>query len=120
MKWTRSAFRLVITAVLAGGIACDARLAFSQETGGTAALQHLRDGDLEKALDALGPVAEGRTQLPENETDAALPAAAGGLFRALAQEDADLRFDLLSKWTLPDGDRKSVRLLTATARASGC
>ena len=86
----------------------------SQETSpGAVALQHLRDGDLEESLDALSPTAEGRSWLPEIESDSALPAAAGGLYRALIQEDADMRFDLLSKWTLPDGDRKQIRLLTA-------
>lgn len=84
-----------------------------QESGGAVALQKLSDGDVEKALAALGPAADGRSWLPENEKDPALPAAAGGLFRALAQEDADLRFELLSKWTMPEGDRQSVRLLTA-------
>jgi len=113
MRWTHSRWSWVIVAALAAGVAGDARSAFSQQIGGVAALQHLRDGDLEPALEAVGPAAMKRSWLPETETDAALSAATGGVFRALAQEDVDLRFDLLSKWTLPDGDRKGIRLLTA-------
>jgi hypothetical protein len=103
---------LVIGAVLTSVLPGTCGTVAAQESG-AAALVLLRARSAEKALEALGPMADQRANLPEVETDSALPAAAGGLFRALAQEDADVRFDLLSKWTLPSGDHQGVRLLTA-------
>ena len=87
--------------------------ATAQDSGSAAAAKRLRESDVAGALDLLGPVADARKSLPETDADAALSAAAGGLFRALAQLDADEQFDLLSKWTLPSGERKHVRMLTA-------
>jgi hypothetical protein len=108
--WTRT---IAIGAMLVSVLAEGSGTVAAQESGGAAALTQLRARSAEKALAALGAVSDQRSGLPEAETDIALTAAAGGVFRALAQEDADVRFDLLSKWTLPSGDRKSVRLLTA-------
>ncbi|MCA9057644.1 MAG: DUF1583 domain-containing protein, partial [Planctomycetaceae bacterium] len=87
-------------------------LLVAQDAGGAAALRNLREKNVEAALNALSTAVDQRNGLPELEADFSLPAAAGGIFRAFAQEDAEVRFQLLSKWSLPDGERKTVRLLT--------
>lgn len=75
------------------------------------ALEHVRDGELGKALDAIALAIDIPVDIPLS-TDDGLSRAAGGLSRALTQSDADERYELLHDWTLPTSDRPSVRLLT--------
>ena len=63
----------------------------AQETGSAAALAQLRESRLTQALDALGPAADGRSHIPEVETDGALSAAAGGVSRAPCEMDSSQR-----------------------------
>lgn len=92
-------------------VAVDASLQLSRLSG-AAALQHLRDDHIDKALESLGTAADSLTNVHPTE-DEGLTAASGGLHRALTQLDADERFDLLNKWTMPTESRKTVRLLTS-------
>lgn len=80
-------------------------------TSGAAALQHLRNDELRKALDELGVAADAIRNVHPTE-DEGIAAAAGGLYRALRQLDEGERFDLLYEWSMPTDTRKSVRLLT--------
>jgi len=79
---------------------------------GVAALESLRDDDVEKALESLGAAADVIRNLHPTE-DEGLAAAAGGLFRTLNQLDEGEQFDLLYEWSMPTDDRKTVRLLTS-------
>jgi len=78
---------------------------------GSAALEHLANDEVEKALDSLGAAADAIRNLHPTE-DEGVAAAAGGLFRAMNQLDEGERFDLLYKWSMPTDSRKTVRLLT--------
>jgi hypothetical protein len=78
---------------------------------GVATLEHLRNAEVDKALDSLGTAADAIKNLHPTE-DEGIAAAAGGLFRAMNQLDEGERFDLLYKWTMPNDSRKTVRLLT--------
>ena len=79
---------------------------------GLAALQQLRDENVEPALQALGVAAD--LQFPaHNRFDDGLSAAAGGLSLALAQLRTDEQYELLHDWTMPTDDRRSVRILTS-------
>ncbi|NQV23255.1 MAG: DUF1583 domain-containing protein [Rhodopirellula sp.] len=79
---------------------------------GVAALQHLSDRNVEKALESLGTAADVLKNVHPTE-DEGISAAAGGVFRALNQLDEGERFDLLYKWSMPTDSRKTVRLLTS-------
>jgi hypothetical protein len=113
-------FELVCLAVLTGVFgmsspalaqeAVDQSLQVSRASG-IATLEHLRDDEVEKALDALGPAADAIRNIHPTE-DEGVASAAGGLFRAMNQLDEGERFDLLHKWSMPTDSRKTVRLLT--------
>ena len=76
------------------------------------ALTHLRDEEIEKALEVLGTVAD--LELPANNRfEDPTGAAAAGLNRALAQLSTDEQYDLLHDWSMPTSDRKTVRVLTS-------
>ena len=74
-------------------------------------LQHLRDGDSADALQAFGALADKATSM-QDVVYSALPAAAGGMHRAMAQMSSDEQVEWLENWTLPDSTRKGVRLLS--------
>ncbi len=108
--------------ILAALLACYCSVSNSQEatetplsisqTSGAAALESLRNDDVEKALESLGAAADVIRNLHPTE-DEGLAAAAGGLFRTLSQLDEGEQFDLLYEWSMPTDDRKIVRLLTS-------
>ena len=78
---------------------------------GVAALEYLRDDDVEKALESLATAADVIKNVHPTE-DEGVAAAAGGLYRTLRQLDEGEQYDLLHKWTMPTESRKTVRLLT--------
>ena len=90
--------------ILAALLACYCSVSNSQEatetplsisqTSGAAALESLRNDDVEKALESLGAAADVIRNLHPTE-DEGLAAAAGGLFRTLSQLDEGEQFDLL-------------------------
>jgi Tol biopolymer transport system component len=77
---------------------------------GAAVLQNLQDNDVAGALVALGTAADLSNTWHYTQYDG-LSAAAGGLHRALAQLDADERFEMIHKWSMPARSRRAVRLL---------
>lgn len=120
-RWTLSCRPSAISAVAVMVLAGLAAPGFAQETvdstlqvtraSGVAALQHLRDADVGKALDSLAAAADAIRNVHPSE-DEGVAAAAGGLYRALHQLDEGEQYDLLHKWTMPTESRKTVRLLT--------
>jgi hypothetical protein len=78
---------------------------------GAAALQHLHDNQIDLALDSLGHAADLLLPAKPDEDDG-LSAATGALHRVLTQLDAEERFQVLYKWSMPTDMRKGVRLLT--------
>lgn len=82
-----------------------------QEILATAALQHLRDDQLAQALDVIGKATD-RVVKQTTPCDA-LAVAAASLNRALAQLSLDEQYELLHKWTMPDGDRDGLRVLAS-------
>lgn len=79
---------------------------------GLTALQHLRDEEVDSALEVLGTAAD-LIMPPDNRFDDGLSAAAGGLYRALAQMGSDQQYELLHDWSMPTDDRRTVRILTS-------
>ena len=122
IRRTRSSHRNVVSIVAAMMVGSLGLPCFAQEStdstlqvtraSGVAALQHLRDADLSKALESLGAAADAIKNVHPKD-DEGITAAAGGLFRALHQLDEGEQFDLLYKWTMPTESRKTVRLLTS-------
>lgn len=67
--------------------------------------------DLDAALEALGEVVDLGVSA-KDLFSSSLPSAAAAFNRILVNESADERYERLSRWTLPDGDRNSVRLFS--------
>lgn len=72
-----------------------------------AALNELRDENVEKALELLG------TKGVATSVEKSTAAAVGGLYRALNQLDTDEQYELLHAWTMPTAERKELRVLTS-------
>ncbi len=75
------------------------------------ALRQLRDRDSEGALETLGTLVD-RPVTIGDLCYSELPSAAAGLHRSLAQLSSDQQYALLERWTLPDGQRNNVRMLS--------
>ncbi|MFG0336305.1 MAG: DUF1583 domain-containing protein, partial [Maioricimonas sp. JB049] len=75
------------------------------------------DDDLEAALSALAKFVDATTEGP-GTVHPGMAAAAGGLYRSLAQRSTDEQYELLYKWTMPEGDRQSIRLFASVVPRS--
>lgn len=73
-------------------------------------MSSIRDGDVDAALKDLGDAVDQGIAIRDT-IYTSLPAASGGVFRALSQLSSDEQYELLEQWTLPGGERDHVRLL---------
>jgi len=78
-------------------------------------LQHVRSGDIAKALKSLEAAGEWPATIAMTEDNPLAPACAG-LHRALSQLGFEEQFNLLNKWSI-DAGAKQVRVLTALVPA---
>ena len=74
--------------------------------------EYLRAGELGDALKVLAEAAD-LNLLPAEDQDDGLASAASGLHRRIAALNAEERFDLLHKWSMPTESRRTVRALAS-------
>lgn len=79
---------------------------------GSETLERLRDDDLSQALRVLGEATDLAKSIWTND-DTGLSAPAVGVHRKLMQVDAEERFDIVYKWSMPAESRPTVRVLTS-------
>ncbi|MFG0296608.1 MAG: DUF1583 domain-containing protein, partial [Maioricimonas sp. JB045] len=75
------------------------------------------EDELEAALELLAQDVDG-TEPGDDIPQHAMRAAAGALYRSLAQRSTDEQYDLLHAWTMPTADRKTVRLFDSVVPRS--
>ena len=81
-----------------------------QADGSTGVVKSLQEGSIDDALERLGELVAPGIPL-KSVFGTALPSANAGVDRVLAQMRPEDRFDLLKAWTLPDAERRGVRIL---------
>ena len=74
-------------------------------------LGHLRNGDIEQSLHILAGLVDRTGSISIADDDQLFPIYAG-LHRALSQLENDEKYELLSRWTMPDDATPNIRLLT--------
>ena len=79
---------------------------------GLTALKHLRNCQSDQALNALNVHSEVGQPVSLIE-DESFASACAGLNRALAQSDFEAQYDLLRKWSIPEGSPPKIRHLLA-------
>ncbi|HEY2252594.1 MAG TPA: hypothetical protein VGH74_16085, partial [Planctomycetaceae bacterium] len=75
------------------------------------ALDAALDGELDNALEALGLFADLPHSAQPFWNEPQLGAALANVLRVASERTAEQRFELWKTWTLPDHDRKAVRIL---------